>query len=805
MAGKAALKVGKGQAKLARQAISSREPRGGRLLKYGFFALLGLAIGAAIARSRSGDTQGGSSSFTGTTGHHSPDAGSPAGQRGETWGSGTPTGTAGGTASGGASDPAAPQSPDDPNRTGAERGFSEPSSGPLIGEQHRSRIETPFKNLIAEMYPKDLDRLFATLPLVFVVLLAAWMGGASEGGYFEVDWAPSAFALAALFLVASVTGWLWGARSPWSTLAITAFAAYTAWTFAALLWSPNQGDAWRGAGQTLLYLLAFWVAVGLIASGASRRWVLLASALGPTTVALFTLLSLTSRLQYLFENNRLFGTVQYHNGTAAFLLIPFWAAVYLAGSPRVNPILRGVVLAGAVLCVAVAVLAQSRGAMVAMAVSLPVFFVLSGQRLRGFLALVPLVAALLVTFPNLNGVYLAFLNEDDPAAALDRAISIVWLCAAGAGFYGLSWGLLDRWWRPPLVVARIAGGVVLAACVAVLVFGAFAFTDRVGDPVTWSEKKWEEFKTGGAGGMERSRYLSASGWGRYDLWKVAWEDFEAHPILGVGPYNYEATYYQLRPDRGHVRQPHSLPLEVLAERGGVGGVLFFGFLATCLTAATWQRFRRLNDEGKGLVGAAVAAVTYWFVHSSAEWFWQLPAVTLPAMVYLAVLVAPWKRETSATASVTRWPLRAAGAGLALAMIAAITPLYVADLYLQESEASEENPWVALLAVERAQKVNPVNPWLAQREAELAWQIGDWPRVEHSYRNAIRLNPEHYAPYYLLAVFSERRGKLEQALSLYRRASYLNPLDQDIKERLKRAETRMGEDGPAAPSGGGNTE
>ena len=140
-AGKAALKVGKGQAKLARQAMSSREPRGGRLLKYGFFALLGLAVGAAIARSRSGDAQGGSSSFTGTTGHHSPDAGSPAGQRGETWGSGTPTGAAGGAAAGGTSDPAAPQSPEDPNRTGAERAFSDPSSGPLIGEQHRGSVE----------------------------------------------------------------------------------------------------------------------------------------------------------------------------------------------------------------------------------------------------------------------------------------------------------------------------------------------------------------------------------------------------------------------------------------------------------------------------------------------------------------------------------------------------------------------------------------------------------------------------------------------------------------------------------------
>jgi osmotically-inducible protein OsmY len=121
-AGKVAWKAGKGQARLVRRAMSSQEPKKSKYLKYGFFALLGLAVGAAIARSRSGETSGESSSYTDTTG----------GQAGQTWGSGTPTGTAGG---GGY------QSSEDPNRTGAEREYSDPSSGPLIGEQPRGSVE----------------------------------------------------------------------------------------------------------------------------------------------------------------------------------------------------------------------------------------------------------------------------------------------------------------------------------------------------------------------------------------------------------------------------------------------------------------------------------------------------------------------------------------------------------------------------------------------------------------------------------------------------------------------------------------
>ena len=149
-----------------------------------------------------------------------------------------------------------------------------------------------FKKLSIGWCAKGRDRLLATLPLIYVVLLAAWMGCAGQAGYFARDWGPTAFVLAALFLIASATGWLRGGCSRWSALAIALFASYAGWTFASLLWSSNLGDAWRGAGQTLLYLLAFWVAVGLIASGASRRWVLLATVLGPAAVAPFTLVEL---------------------------------------------------------------------------------------------------------------------------------------------------------------------------------------------------------------------------------------------------------------------------------------------------------------------------------------------------------------------------------------------------------------------------------------------------------------------------------------------------------------------------------
>ena len=129
VARKMAWKAGKAEVKLVRHALSSKEPRSARFLKYGFFALVGLAIGALISRSGRKDS---SSSFTDTTGHHTSDAGSPAGQRGQTWGSGTPTGTAVGATAGQSDVSTAPgehQRPKDENRTGTERSTSDPTPG----------------------------------------------------------------------------------------------------------------------------------------------------------------------------------------------------------------------------------------------------------------------------------------------------------------------------------------------------------------------------------------------------------------------------------------------------------------------------------------------------------------------------------------------------------------------------------------------------------------------------------------------------------------------------------------------------
>ena len=644
---------------------------------------------------------------------------------------------------------------------------------------------------ISATVSKTRERLYPTVALGAVALLAAWMGN-FDGGYFVGAWSPPALALAIVALLIAIVAPFGGISLRWAVFALGLFAAYTSWTMVSVLWSSNRGDAWLATGQTYLYLLAFLVAVALVTLGASRRWVLAAAVLGPGIIGALTLLALPSRLGEFFDDDRLVGTVGYYNGEAAFLLVSFWVALYVAGSRRVSPFLRAAVLASAVLSLNLAVLTQSRGAMVALAVSLPVFFLLSGQRLRGLLGLLPAAIALSVSFPSLNRVYLTLSDGGDAVKALEGALPLVWLGAVGAGLYGLCWALVDARWRPGERFVRSSGAIVLVACLIGFTIGATVLVERAGEPVGEVQQTWEAFKTNDTAGQDQSRYLSASGTGRFTLWQVAWKDFAASPIFGVGAQNWEATYYELREQPGgFARQPHSLPLEVLSERGLVGGMLLFGFVGVCVVSGMWQRYTQFQSEGKAQAGALVAAIAYWFVHSSVEWFWQIPAVTMPAILFLALLVAPWK--TSTEQRPLRWSLRLGGAGLAVLALLVVIPLFVADRGFERSFATED-PGSALASVERAQRYNPLDSRLALREAEVAKLSGDWDRAEEAYKQAIRLNPDHYAPYAMLAESYQVRGRTEEALRYYQKAISLNPLDYRLKQahkRLQDADLRWG--------------
>jgi hypothetical protein len=68
---------------------------------------------------------------------------------------------------------------------------------------------------------------------------------------------------------------------------------------------------------------------------------------------------------------------------------------------------------------------------------------------------------------------------------------------------------------------------------------------------------------------------------------------------------------------------------------GLPGVLGFSLMVGGLVVAGGRALRRNPLVAPG----AGAAATVWLLHASIDWDWQLPAVTLPALIAAGALVA----------------------------------------------------------------------------------------------------------------------------------------------------------------------
>jgi Flp pilus assembly protein TadD len=124
--------------------------------------------------------------------------------------------------------------------------------------------------------------------------------------------------------------------------------------------------------------------------------------------------------------------------------------------------------------------------------------------------------------------------------------------------------------------------------------------------------------------------------------------------------------------------------------------------------------------------------------------------------------------------------------LAVLAFAVVAPLYLANRQLEISQ-SADTPQKALVAVREAQRFNPFDPALPQREAEIRTSLGEWGRAEAAYKKAVALNPEHYAPRMNLGAFYEQRGELDKARAEYLEAWEMNPIGWDLKKSLHRVE------------------
>ena len=483
--------------------------------------------------------------------------------------------------------------------------------------------------LSLQLSAEDLGTLVPAL--LAVALFGAW--SAVDGGFPTTWWLPGGIFLAGVCLVSVVGGQADLGRLRTSQLvALAAFAALTAWSFLSLLWAGVTGDAWDGANRTLLYLLVLllfsalqWrVATASIVLGA---YVAVVCAVG--VVSFWSTATSPDPLDFL--GGRLANPTGYQNANAALFMMAFWPAV-VAGSRRTAPVaLRALALAVATFLAQLAFLCQSRGVVYAAPLVVLAMLVLVPGRLRTIAGLaLPLAAIVAVRQPLLD-VYDAGENEGRLADALPPAAWAMLASAAVVAGVGAVWALADRRVVLSGRVTRVIGvGCVVVSIAAVAVAAPrLDLADRLDRG--WSQFTGDQVTTVQPGSTHLGYGLSGN---RHDLWSVGMRQFRNQPLLGEGVDNFAVAYLRERRYDEEPAYPHSLEVRMLGGLGLVGGTLCLLFVVAILVAAA--RPRGMTDSERALTGAATLPFLWWLVHGSVDWLWEFPALTGPALAFVAL-------------------------------------------------------------------------------------------------------------------------------------------------------------------------
>jgi O-antigen ligase len=152
------------------------------------------------------------------------------------------------------------------------------------------------------------------------------------------------------------------------------------------------------------------------------------------------------------------------------------------------------------------------------------------------------------------------------------------------------------------------------------------------------DRQWDDFMQPATAGQQAgANRLTNTRGTRSDLYRVAIDGFEAHPLQGDGAGSFRQRWLRRRDVDESVQNAHSLELETLGETGAVGALLLLAFLSALITAAIRARVRP-GGLPRAQVAAVGGAAAVWLVHSFVDWDWQQPALTGVVLVLCTTLL-----------------------------------------------------------------------------------------------------------------------------------------------------------------------
>jgi len=627
--------------------------------------------------------------------------------------------------------------------------------------------------------------------LVAVLLVfATW----SDGAFDIQHWAPVAVLACVLLAAVQLAGGLTRPSGP-VLVGIAALWAFAALTLLSAAWAESAGRAWEGGARTVLYSALF--TLGLL-SLPDRRQVRAIGAgviLATVAIAFFTLGKMLTDGLDAFLAGRLDDPVGYRNATAALFAFATWPLIGAAAPRGANPALRAGAMTAAVLMLGLAFLTQSRGVLIGVAVGGAVSIAIGPERLRRAWLGVALIAAVGAASHELLTPYRAFDGGAGTVEAGDVSTAgNALLVICGATFLvGLCLAVLDNGLRGDEnasgAMHRLAAWT-LGAIAVVAAVGALAVS---GDPFGYAGEKIDEFTSVESAADPGETRLGSVGGQRYDLWRVAVEEFRRRPLAGVGEGNYVFGYYRERETDRNLSVPHSLPFRLLSETGLLGLGLFATFLVA-IGIAIARAARAAADPDRRLIAGLAAASAAVLAQASADWLWLIPGVMGLAFLALGLAARPETAEESVSASKDGpSPRRASLAwriGLAaplLALAVSCGALYLADVQVRiaREAKAEGRPGDQLAAARAAEDLDPVSVAPLYLQASALETLGARDAAREVLREALEREPDNFVTLALLGDLEVRDTNLRLARRHYRRASELNPLDAGLQELKNR--------------------
>jgi O-Antigen ligase len=458
------------------------------------------------------------------------------------------------------------------------------------------------------------------------VLLAGPFFSAFRSGGYGVK-SQLILAVAVFVVLAAVA-----CTAPWPPLprglplvALALLAGYAVWTGLSTIWARYLETAVHDTDRVGMYVGAFALALAVMRDPRVRRAAPETLLAGILVVSLYSLAGrlLPHLVHEHVSSARLSQPLTYWNSLGMFTGFGVLLGVAVAGDRTRPRRWRALACAAAVPCGLASYLTLSRGAAASVLAGLALCVLLRRSRatlVAALSALAPLIALALVlnAFPDVLSVH-ADTSAQASQGAVFLALAVAATAAAGIAFARLSRSPIAR--RPLQLRPRVRTALAIAVV---------PLTLAVGVAIAAHGKEKTRLPTTAA----RITSLETA---RGHYWRVALGAFGRHPLDGLGSGSFAADWRRRRGNDQPALDAHSIYLETLAELGLVGGLLLLGF-AGSVAAGVVRAVRAA--PGDPVVAAAAAVVGAFAVHVALDWDWEMPAVSLIALILAAAVLQP---------------------------------------------------------------------------------------------------------------------------------------------------------------------